>query len=58
MSNHTTVSREQWLEARVELLKKEKEMTRMRDELSSMQRALPWVKVDKDYRFQGAEGEI
>ena len=58
MSNHPVAEMDQWLEARRELLQKEKEMTRMRDELSRMQRALPWVKVEKDYRFQGPDGEV
>ncbi len=45
------VSRTQWLEARLELLKAEKEHTRQSDELAQRRRELPWVRIDKDYRF-------
>ncbi|RKE85680.1 thioredoxin family protein [Rhizobium sp. AG855] len=51
------VSREAWLEARKALLQQEKELTRQRDSVNAARRALPWVKVDKDYRFQTPEGE-
>ena len=54
---HEIVSREQWLEARKALLAKEKEFTRQRDELSQRRRELPWVKVDKEYVFDGPEGK-
>ncbi|MHC4954643.1 MAG: DUF899 domain-containing protein, partial [Planctomycetota bacterium] len=57
MTDHRIVSREDWIVARREFLKKEKEFTRLRDELSAERRALPWVKVEKDYRFQGPNGE-
>ncbi len=57
MKNHTIVSQEEWLIARKELLAKEKEFTRLRDQLSIERRELPWVKVDKDYVFDGKEGE-
>ena len=50
-------TREEWLAARVELLRKEKELTRVRDALSAERRQLPMVKIEKDYRFQTAEGE-
>ena len=53
---HTVVSNEQWLIARKELLKKEKELTRLRDELSGRRRELPWVRVKKNYVFQGPNG--
>lgn len=56
MNNHPTVSRDQWLAARTRLLAKEKEFTRQRDRLSDERRALPWVKVDKEYVFDGAGG--
>lgn len=52
------VSPEQWLEARVALLEKEKEFTRLRDELSELRRQLPWVEVSKEYRFQTESGEV
>jgi predicted dithiol-disulfide oxidoreductase (DUF899 family) len=50
-------TREEWLAARVELLRKEKELTRVRDALSAERRQLPMVKIEKDYRFQTVEGE-
>lgn len=50
-------TREEWLEARKELLAKEKEFTRLRDQLSAQRRALPWVKVAKTYNFTGPEGQ-
>ena len=53
IQNHPVVSREEWLTARREHLVHEKAFTRERDKLSAERRALPWVKIDKDYRFQG-----
>ena len=50
------VSRAEWLEARTALLVKEKALTRLRDELSSERRALPWVNVDKEYVFDTSDG--
>lgn len=50
------VSRETWLEARRDLLAQEKEFTRQRDALSASRRQLPWVKVEKDYRFDTKAG--
>jgi predicted dithiol-disulfide oxidoreductase (DUF899 family) len=55
--NHPVVSREEWLEARKALLAKEKEWTRLRDRLSEERRALPWVRVDKQYVFEGPDGK-
>ena len=55
---HSVVSEQQWLAARKELLKKEKELTRLSDELSVERRQLPWVKVDKDYVFDGPHGKV
>jgi len=57
MPSHNIVSREQWLDARKELLAQEKEFTRARDRLSEARRALPWVKVDKDYVFDSIDGK-
>ena len=54
---HQIVSRDEWLAARKELLRKEKEFTRLRDQLSAERRALPWVKVDKTYVFDGPNGK-
>ena len=53
---HPVVSRAEWLEARKALLAKEKELTRLRDQLSEERRALPWVRVDKQYVFEGPNG--
>lgn len=53
---HRTASREQWLAARLELLQAEKELTRRSDELARRRQALPWVRVDKDYRFETEAG--
>jgi predicted dithiol-disulfide oxidoreductase (DUF899 family) len=55
--SHEVVSRETWTEARKALLKKEKELTRQRDELSRSRRELPWVKVEKNYVFEGPAGK-
>jgi len=56
MMNHTTGTREQWLAARVELLEAEKQLTRQSDEVARRRRELPWVRIDKDYRFQTDDG--
>ena len=53
---HQVVSREQWLAARIELLKEEKELTRRSDELARRRQELPWVRLDKEYRFDVDEG--
>ncbi len=57
MTGHRVVSEEEWIEARKALLAKEKELTRARDALSQERRELPWMRVEKDYRFQTANGE-
>ena len=57
MARHTVVSRKDWLAARKALLTKEKKFTRLRDQLSQERRQLPWVKVDKDYVFDGPQGK-
>jgi predicted dithiol-disulfide oxidoreductase (DUF899 family) len=56
MTDHKVVTKEQWTKARKELLAKEKEVTRLQDELSRLRRDLPWERVDKDYVFEGATG--
>lgn len=53
-----TVSREEWLIARKELLAKEKEFTRQRDALNAQRRRLPMVELDKDYEFEGPDGKV
>jgi predicted dithiol-disulfide oxidoreductase (DUF899 family) len=54
---HKVGAREEWLAARLKLLKAEKEHTRRGDELALMRQELPWVRVDKDYRFETDEGK-
>jgi predicted dithiol-disulfide oxidoreductase (DUF899 family) len=57
MTAHTVGTREQWLAARLELLEAEKELTRRSDELARQRQALPWVPVEKEYRFETEDGE-
>src|SRR5258706_8294451 len=56
MTTHITGTRDQWLAARLGLLKEEKELTRRSDELARRRQELPWVQVDKTYRFETDEG--
>src|SRR5215208_374436 len=56
MTKHKTGTREEWLAARLELLKAEKALTRRSDELAQRRQDLPWVRVDKEYRFETDEG--
>ncbi len=56
MTNHKTGTREEWLEARLELLEAEKALTRSGDELARRRQELPWVRIDKEYRFETTEG--
>jgi predicted dithiol-disulfide oxidoreductase (DUF899 family) len=55
-TDHPVVSRDAWIEARKHHLAREKAFTRQRDQLSAERRALPWVKVDKEYIFEGPDG--
>lgn len=57
MLNPKIVSQDEWLAARKQHLLEEKEFTRLRDQLSAKRRELPWVKVDKDYIFDGPDGK-
>jgi len=57
IENHRTVSRDEWLAARKGLLEKEKQFTRLQDELNAERRSLPWVKVSKEYVFEGPNGK-
>ena len=57
MDHHHVVSQEAWTKTRKELLTREKEFTRLRDQLSRERRELPWVRVDKPYVFEGADGK-
>jgi predicted dithiol-disulfide oxidoreductase (DUF899 family) len=56
MTTHMTGTREEWLAARLELLAAEKELTRRSDALARQRQELPWVRVDKDYRFETDDG--
>src|SRR5262245_46997968 len=56
MTKHVTGTRKEWLAARLELLKAEKELTRRGDELAQRRQELPWVRIDKEYRFENDEG--
>jgi predicted dithiol-disulfide oxidoreductase (DUF899 family) len=56
MTRHMTGTREQWLAARLDLLKAEKELTRRSDEVAQRRQELPWVRIDKEYRFDTDEG--
>src|SRR5215467_5827228 len=56
MTPHTTGTREEWLAARLDLLKAEKELTRHSDEVAQRRQQLPWVRLDKEYRFDTDEG--
>ena len=58
MPQHTVATREEWLKARVALLAREKAHTRERDEISRQRRELPWVRIDKEYVFDGPEGKV
>jgi predicted dithiol-disulfide oxidoreductase (DUF899 family) len=56
MLDHKIGSREEWLAARLDLLDAEKELTRRSDEIARQRQALPWVRVDKEYRFDTEDG--
>ena len=57
MKTPTVVSKNEWLVARKKLLAREKELTRLRDQIAEERRELPWVKVEKDYIFNGSQGQ-
>jgi predicted dithiol-disulfide oxidoreductase (DUF899 family) len=56
MTDHKIGTRDEWLAARLELLEAEKELTRRSDELARRRQELPWVRIDKEYRFETDEG--
>jgi predicted dithiol-disulfide oxidoreductase (DUF899 family) len=58
ISGHPIVSPEEWLLLRKELLRKEKELTRLRDQLNAERRGLPWVQVEKNYVFEAPGGKV
>src|SRR5689334_9013384 len=57
MTKHKTGTREEWRAARVKLLEAEKDLTRRSDELARQRQELPWVRIDKDYRFDTEAGK-
>src|SRR3982750_1367774 len=57
MPEHKTGTREEWLAARLALLKEEKALTRRGDEVTKKRQDLPWVRIEKDYRFDTDEGK-
>ena len=56
--NPIIVSEEKWLAARLELLREEKEFTRLRDKLADRRRKLPWIKITKGYTFESSDGQV
>ncbi|HEV8499762.1 MAG TPA: DUF899 family protein, partial [Gemmatimonadaceae bacterium] len=58
MTKHMTGTRNEWLAARLELLEAEKELTRRGDEIAQRRQELPWVRIDKEYRFDVDEGNV
>jgi predicted dithiol-disulfide oxidoreductase (DUF899 family) len=58
VTEHRSASREEWLVERLDLLVREKQLNRLRDELAEQRRRLPWVRVEKDYRFDGPTGPL
>jgi predicted dithiol-disulfide oxidoreductase (DUF899 family) len=58
MTKHKTGTREEWLTERLELLQEEKELTRRSDDLARRRQELPWVRIDKQYRFDTDEPRL
>jgi predicted dithiol-disulfide oxidoreductase (DUF899 family) len=58
MTNHRVGTRDEWLEARLELLRGEKELTRQNDDLARRRQELPWVRLEKRYSFDTEDGEV
>jgi predicted dithiol-disulfide oxidoreductase (DUF899 family) len=56
--DHAVVPMDRWIAARTALMAREKELTRLRDRIARERRALPWVRVDKDYGFEGPQGKV
>src|SRR5216110_3018493 len=56
-TGHKIASRQEWLAARMELLEAEKALTRRSDEVAKQRQELPWVRIDKEYRFETDEGK-
>ena len=57
MQDHKIVSQDEWISARKQFLAEEKEFTRLRDQLDQQRRDLPWVRVEKEYVFEGPRGK-
>jgi predicted dithiol-disulfide oxidoreductase (DUF899 family) len=57
MTDYRTGTRDEWIDARLDLLKAEKELTRLNDEITQRRLELPWVRIDKDYRFDTEQGQ-
>ena len=57
VKEHKVVSQKEWVKARKQLLIKEKKFSKARDELNKQRRALPWVKMEKEYIFDGPDGK-
>ena len=57
MMDHRTGTRDEWIDARLDLLKAEKDLTRLNDDLARQRSELPWVRIDKEYRFDTVNGE-
>src|SRR6266487_2582556 len=57
INDHKVVSRKEWLAARLDLLAAEKDLTRRSDEVARQRQKLPWVRIDKEYRFETDEGK-
>ena len=58
IKEHKVVSEKEWVTARKALLVKEKKFSRLRDELNRQRRELPWVKLEKEYAFEGPGGKV
>jgi predicted dithiol-disulfide oxidoreductase (DUF899 family) len=58
MTTHITTTRDKWLEARRDLIAAEKDLTRRSDEVARLRRQLPWVRVEKNYVFEGPDGPV
>jgi predicted dithiol-disulfide oxidoreductase (DUF899 family) len=58
ISEHPILSREEWVPLRKELLRKEKELTRLRDSLNAERRELPWIRIKENYIFEAPEGKV
>ena len=58
LEDRQVVSQDEWVAARLALLNEEKELTRRSDEIARRRQSLPWVKIEKDYRFETQEGKV